>query len=77
MRNEEKIRWLTEGLEEIHQKSTENVIRLIARAYLDAEPTTADSYNKEQYIERFESALDRWEKEHWENKNENKDTTSG
>ena len=74
MREEEKIRWLTEGLESIYEKSSENVIKLIARAYLDGEPTTADSYNKEQYVERFTSALDRWEKEHWEAKNEEQGT---
>lgn len=71
MRANEQIKWLREGLENIYQKSSENVIKLIARAHLDGEPTTADSYNKDVYVERVGSALDRWEKEHWSTKNEN------
>ena len=77
MRNEEQIRWLREGLESIYAKSSENVIKLIARAHLDGEPTTADSYNKKAYVERMGSALDRWEKEHWSTKNEDKEKRKG
>ena len=74
MRIEEKVRWLEEGLQNIYEKSSENVIKLIARAYLDGEPTTADSHNKEDYIKRAGSALDKWETEHWSRNNENKST---
>tara|TARA_Y100001951_G_C11052383_1_gene136321 strand:+ start:46 stop:279 length:234 start_codon:yes stop_codon:yes gene_type:complete len=77
MRVDEKIRWLTAGLEEIFYKSSENRIKLIARAYLDGEPTTADSHNKGEYVERVGSALDRWEKEHWSSKNEKTDKDKG
>ena len=43
---ETKIRWLESGLESIIKHSLDEVIRQMAQAYLDGEPTTADKENK-------------------------------
>ena len=42
------MKWLETGLEMVIKHSLDEVIRQMAQAYLDGEPTTADEYNKEE-----------------------------
>ena len=45
---ENRVKWLETGLEMVIKHSLDEVIRQMAQAYLDGEPTTADEYNKEE-----------------------------
>ena len=42
---ENRVKWLETGLEMVIKHSLDEVIRQMAQAYLDGEPTTADESN--------------------------------
>ena len=50
----DRIRWLELGLKKIIEHSLDKIIKEMAQAYLDGEPTTADEYNESQKIEGIE-----------------------
>ena len=49
-----RIDWLELGLKKIIEHSLDEIIKEMAQAYLDGEPTTADEYNESQIQESQE-----------------------
>ena len=50
----DRIQWLESGLKKIIEHSLDEIIKEMAQAYLDGEPTTADEFNESQQLEGIE-----------------------